>query len=356
MYFRNITDNEILQYKPVMMPNFSITLTEILNDRSGLFKIIEINNEILKIIPIFNTETIESTNPEDRIIDDKVILTKKPITAEDDVYVPETVYTFKSNPDKPVTEYCTGITGKIVGDRLTVEEFNSLVWMLRQNTIHTERLRISETVSGLYGDYEFDFTGLTVLDDGFLINNPSDSIRVRLTNKVFNYSEYSLELKLHQISSVNIMDDMGASDFIKEETLTIQLDNSGEWVEIGLTDFTGFILDYDVNISIRHDRPVVQYLDGLKLDVEPAVVGIGDTTDFTATLLNQYGLPYTSLSEGTVVHFFEEIKSNSIMLNAVPDIIQVGEYSDITAKVQDEDGSGVVGATVHFYQKEEEEE
>lgn len=71
MYFTNISYKELLEFHNQVKVNFKIKLTDVVN--SGLFKVESIG-ELLKIYPIFYTDRIESTNSNDKIMDNQCII------------------------------------------------------------------------------------------------------------------------------------------------------------------------------------------------------------------------------------------------------------------------------------------
>ena len=113
---------------------------------------------------------------------------------------------------------------KQIGDNLTINEFNGVISLLRDNTKLNENIQINtSTVKGNYGEYVFDFQEATVLDNGILITNETLSTigTVKLTKAVFPHSNYFLDLKIYSSEDVGISD-MEHSDYIITE-LTIPL-------------------------------------------------------------------------------------------------------------------------------------
>ena len=71
MYFTNIQQRELLQFHEVVKNNFNARLTDVKNN--PLFKVDNIGN-LMKIYPLFYTDRIESSNKNDRILDNKCII------------------------------------------------------------------------------------------------------------------------------------------------------------------------------------------------------------------------------------------------------------------------------------------
>lgn len=101
MYFTNISDNELTQYHQQVKNNFSITIHTILTNTLDLFKIEEITDTVLKIYPLFYCEKITSTNPNDKITDNKLIICEKNNN---------TRLTFITSPDEQISINDIGFT------------------------------------------------------------------------------------------------------------------------------------------------------------------------------------------------------------------------------------------------------
>lgn len=85
--YTNIGDNELVQYHKKVKVNRSFKLDDILDDNI-LFIVKEHATGIYKIVPLFNFETISSTNPQDKVIDNKCIIS---------IYDADTVISFITN-------------------------------------------------------------------------------------------------------------------------------------------------------------------------------------------------------------------------------------------------------------------
>lgn len=88
MYYLNIADNDVKQLHGQVYVDKTFTLGEIQN--SDYFKIEEITDTLLKIIPLFYCEEISTTNEDDVVIDDQCILAN---------YNEDTQFTFTSPPN-----------------------------------------------------------------------------------------------------------------------------------------------------------------------------------------------------------------------------------------------------------------
>ena len=176
MYYSNITNKELQAFHPITAHNFTVSLTDLLT--SPLFKV-ESMGDLYRIVPLFYTGKITSTNPEDKILDDKLIIANQGTD--------ETYYTFISDEEAEITDYTEYGDYYEIGDSLTTPQFNAIVSMLRQNITHNDNIRINPVVNGLYGDYEFDIQDCSFLDTGILLSNDTISAepKVRLSNNLF---------------------------------------------------------------------------------------------------------------------------------------------------------------------------
>lgn len=71
MYFSSIANHELVNFHGKVNVNYHVKISEVFNNK--LF-IVEEMGELLKVIPLFYTKTITSSNPNDHIIENKVIL------------------------------------------------------------------------------------------------------------------------------------------------------------------------------------------------------------------------------------------------------------------------------------------
>ena len=143
IYFSNITNSEIQYFHGLTAPNFTITLTQLLE--SDLFKVETIKTNLYKIYPLFYTESITTNNPNDIVIDDQVVLCQKQAEKE-------TFLTFISNPDGDVQDYQNYASYYDIGDSLTENEYNSIVSLLRHNIINTDEINMLRDTDGNYGN------------------------------------------------------------------------------------------------------------------------------------------------------------------------------------------------------------
>ena len=162
MYFTDITNPELQYFHGLNIKNISLSLTEILS--SDLF-IVEtiITDSIYRIYPLFYCKEITSSNNNDKILENKCIIANK--------NTEETYYDFVSDDDE--FSRLIKLTGyKQINDALNMQEFNALVYRLKQNYPFQEEIQIkNSTVHGKYADYLFNLESTTIVDNGILITN-----------------------------------------------------------------------------------------------------------------------------------------------------------------------------------------
>lgn len=155
MYFSNISDKELQYFKGLKIPNFSISLTEMLT--SKLFKIETIiAGNLYKIYPLFYTNKIISSNPDDNILDNKCLIVSK--------QTKETYFQFIKDEDKDVVIYHEDMSFHNLSDELSVDQYNSLVAMLRSQNSFVDNIEIRNShINGEYGEYIFDLKSTTIV-------------------------------------------------------------------------------------------------------------------------------------------------------------------------------------------------
>lgn len=342
MYFDNITNKDLQYFHDLKVPNFSIKLTDVLT--SDLFKKETIvSGSIYKIFPLFYCNEISSTNPNDRVLDNRCVIVKQETS--------ETYLTFISD-DGDVQDYQNYASYFDVGDSLTTNQYNQIVSLLRSNVIMNDKIKISELFTGTYGKYEFDITGATVIDTGIVITDETITAepKVRLTDNVLHYAKYTLQLKVLHYTGAKI-EDTDDTDYTVIDTLEIVL-TPNEWVDIPLDDFEeDYIICLNSNVKITFDTPVIQdWINTITITADPNIIQSGDTTDIYANCYDNGGVPVGS---GHTIYFFEKLEP-TITMSSSADIIQTSDNLELYATVKDEDGSLAQNVKVYFYKAEEE--
>lgn len=342
MYFDNITNQDLQYFHDLKVPNFSIKLTDVLT--SDLFKKETIvSGSIYKIFPLFYCNEISSTNPNDRVLDNRCVIVKQETN--------ETYLTFISD-DGDVQDYQNYASYFDVGDSLTTNQYNQIVSLLRSNVIMNDSIKISELFTGTYGKYEFDITGATVIDTGIVITDETITAepKVRLTDNVLHYAKYTLQLKVLHYTGAKI-EDTDDTDYTVIDTLEIEL-TPNTWVDIPVTGLEeDYIICLNSNVKITFDTPVIQdWINQITITADPNIIQSGDTTDIYANCYDNGGIP---VGAGHIVYFFEKLEP-TITMSASSDIIQTSDNLELYATVKDEDGSLAQNVKVYFYKAEEE--
>lgn len=349
MYYSTILNPELAYFHKLPVPNFTIKLSDVLHKTSGafdnkLFLIEEIITDTLyRVYPMFYTGTISSSNPSDNIIDDKVLICQK---LENETYI-----TFISDENEPIQDYQSYATYYEIGDSLTEAQFNSIVALLRHNTVFNDSFRLNENVAGGYANYEFSLDGVSFFDNGIVVTDETISAepKVRMTKPVFRWAKYTLVLTVLRITGANIGDD--DEDLTETETIEVIL-SKNEWVDIPMSDVEADdIILFDVNVRITFDVPEIHRIIGIEVNAEPSVIQSGESTDIYATILDTDGEAYDiNDASGKTVYFFEKL-TPTLTVSAEPNIIQSEDTLEIYCSVRDEDGSKAKGVTVYFYKE-----
>lgn len=347
MYFTDISNNELLYFRNLKVPNFTIKLSDILHQTSGsydnkLFKIEEIITDTLyRIFPMFYTGEITSSNPLDHIIDNKVIVCKKETS--------ETYISFISNPEEPIQDYVSYASYFSIEDSLTDAQFNSIVDLLRTNTVHKDSFKIKQgLVTGEWANYTFDIDGTTIVDNGILVTDETLTSlgTVLMTNPKFHYATYTLKLKVYHMTDINVMDT--SEDNIVVDTLSIVL-KEDELITIPFNTLDySYVVGFDATVEIKYDIPVIPDIPKyIYLSTDKPVIQTGEKSDITATVKDCGGV---LVGAGHDIYFYEEYEPYSIILSSDKSIIQTNDKADIKATLKDEDGSLIAEEDIYFYQ------
>lgn len=340
MYYSNIQNKELAYFHNRPVHNFTVKLSQMLE--SDLFQVEEIiTDKIYKIYPLFYTNSITSSNSNDRILDNKVIICQK--TDE------ETYLTFKSN-DGEVVDFSDYGTYYNIGDSLTMAQFNAYISLLRQNVKHNEEISIKDTVNGAYGTYLFDIEDTTLIDSGMIVSDETIQAepKIKLSDWSFTASKYLLKLQILHYTGANILDD-NTTDFKVVDTLEIELQR-GKWVNIPVESIEkDYIISLNAEIIIDHSTPIIQdYPTLIDLTADKTIIQTDEVLDLTATVTDDV----KSLT-GIPVYFYEAYEPTLLKLTGDKSIMQSGDVLDLKATLKDEDGSLIEGETVYFYQAED---
>ena len=135
MYFSNIGDSELLPFHNTVSTDFSISLTDLLV--SDLFKVEQITNSIYRVYPLFYANVINSSNPNDKILNNRCLILHK--------MEHETYLSFLNNEHENNIIFNENIVDSFnISDKLTTDEFNGIVYRLRKNKTFNEILDFNE--------------------------------------------------------------------------------------------------------------------------------------------------------------------------------------------------------------------
>lgn len=291
MYFTNIMNKELEPFHHQLMPNFTITLTDLLT--SDLFKVETIQTgSLYRIIPLFYTNTITSTNKEDKILENKAIIAHKKDK--------ETTYTFTTNTTDEVQDWIDYGTYYEVGDSLTDAQFNSIISILLRNTTFTDNITLNNgTVKGEYANYNFNIESTTIIDTGILITREtlSDIGTVTLKAPVFRNATYTLNLTVVHDTDINILE--VDDDNTVTETLEIELTpDTTVNIPFETLDYNYVILK-EASVVVNHDKPIIRGVqtNSIGVSVSEEVIQAPDKSlvTFTAYDLNSLPSPNQSL-------------------------------------------------------------
>ena len=297
MYFSNIANEEIQNFHRIVTVDFSMSLTDILT--SNLFKVeTVIPDNIYRVYPLFYCKEVISSNANDKILNTRCLILHKTDY--------ETYLSFISNHSKDniiLNENTVRI--KSIGDNLTTDEFNALVYCLRQRGNLTEYLNFEEesSIKGVYATYEINNVLEQLRNDkGIIINNKvkNNPLTVKLVNPFFLNAKYTLTFTVFSISGANVCED-GKRDFIIKDTFSVDLVEETD-VAIPLTNYTNdSVLDFDVSVDISFDVPeIVNSNFNLNLSVDNTNILAGEDINLTAILSGEDNIAnYT-------IQFFED--------------------------------------------------
>lgn len=299
MYFSNITNEELQHFHEIVGADFSMSLTDVL--KSNLFEVEQIiENKIYRIFPFFYCKKIISSNPNDRIMNTNCLILQK---NDRETYL--SFITDESKHNVVFNENFHDIKG--ITDILTMDEFNAIVYRLRQNgSLHGDlNFEEKSSIVGTYATYQFNnVEGQLRNDSGIIVNDKvkNNPITVKLTNPFFINARYTLTFTVFSITGANVCEE-NKRDFISKDTFSIDLIEDSD-VAISLSDYVNdSILDFDVSVSISFDVPEIVNSDfNLVLSVDKNNINIGDKITLTAKLSGKDNVGnYT-------VQFFEDSK------------------------------------------------
>ena len=304
MYFSHIGNNELKHFHNTLKANFNTTLSKILHKTEGIFDnklfYVEeiITDSLYRVYPLFYTSNVVSSNKDDKVSNPRCLILLKQTEKE-------TYLHFKSDDNINIVLDDSIVNAKSINDSLTVDEFNALVYILRQKEVLTGALNYKENtiIDGNYGTYIFNNIETQLRNNtGLIINNhlKNNPLTVKLTNPYFINAKYTLKFTVKSITGANICNDNN-DDYKTTDTINITLIPNIE-VPLDLTSFTNdSVLLYDVEVNVSFDVPeIVNGEFELGLTVDDNSIIIDDTITLTALLTG------TGVVENYNIDFYED--------------------------------------------------
>ena len=189
MYFSNIANEELKHFHNIVGVDFSMSLTDILT--SNLFKVETIIiDSIYRVYPLFYCKEVISSNTNDKILDTRCLILHK---SEHETYLS---FISNSSSDNVILNE-SFLDIKNIGDYLTTDEFNALVYRLRQQGNLKGNLNFEDdtSITGVYATYEFNnVDGQLRNDKGIIVNEKvkNNPLTVKLVNPFFLNANYTL--------------------------------------------------------------------------------------------------------------------------------------------------------------------
>lgn len=280
---------------------------------------------------------------------------------------------------------------KNIGDTLSDSELNAYAFLLANKKILTENFKLKNgTIIGDYGEYTFDISTASIVDNGILITEEtlSSNITVELSNPT-QYATYTLHFTVIRYNDTHLMDE--TDENIETFDLSVDLVKDTAIV-IPMTDLQEYdIILFDSSITVKHDLPEIKgaYVTSLALTTDKLIIQNGQSATVTVTALDLDTLPVanksiklykdgtlldtlttdsngqatktitaTSLAEISLVAKYQgTITSEELVINdtslfdlsltSSKDILQTSETATLTATLTGDD-TGLAGETITF--------
>ena len=320
MYFSNIANEEIQHFHRTFGADFTMSLSEIID--SDLF-IIEpvVLDKVYRVYPLFYCKKITSSNTDDIILDTQCLILNK-ITNH------ETYLTFKTDENKSnikINESLLSIKG--IGDALTTNEFNALIYLLRQNGQIQRNINFEQdTINGTYADYKLNNNNQVRNNLGFIINDDvkNNPLTVKLTNPFFLNAKYTLTFTVFSLTGANVCVEE-YEDYKTVDTFSVVLIENQN-VTIDLSSYTNdSVLDFDVDVTISFDVPEIINSDfELSLTANHNTIDIGGDVTLTATLENDDNV------EGYIVSFYDNNELLDTVLTDSEGLAVLEDYAPVS--------------------------
>ena len=288
MYYNDLKNAELRTYHHyTKIEGFNISLSSMQN--SKLFKVENIGNDLYKIYPLFYVDEIRCNMSNVKILDNKCVILHETETSSNQTYI-----SFINHEDIDSYNHRTYLAGNTtggslaskmpylnVGDTLTTANYNNLVQVIRDNITLNNPIKIRNgLIHGLYGDYQFNMTDVSLTDKGILITDEtlSNEVTVTLLNPVYQHSTYTLILTVATISDVHL-DNSSTDNYYDTTPLEVTL-NPNTTVTIPIENLEeNRVILYDAIVQVKHDKSYMQQIEGItSIDVNTTGYIVDGTT------------------------------------------------------------------------------
>ena len=296
MYFSNIGNAELTHFHKTLGADFSMSLTEILS--SDLFNVEPIiDGSLYRVYPLFYCKEVISSNSNDRNMDNRCLILEKTNH--------ETYLSFRTNGASDNILINTSILDiKDIKDSLNVNDFNALVYRLRQKGVINGSINFEDnpTSVGVYGTYEISDDDQLRNDTGFIINDKikNNPLTVTLVNPFFLNAKYTLTFTVRSLTGANVCIEE-YEDYTSTDTFSIELIEDTP-VQLDVTGYANdSVIDFNVEVSVSFDvAEIVNSNFEVSLTSNHESIYIDESIDLTATLSGEDNV------SGYTVQFFED--------------------------------------------------
>lgn len=174
--YTDISDNELVQFHRKINVNKTFKLTEILDDNPLFIVKQQQSTSVYKIVPLFNCETIISTNPTDKIVDNRMLI----CTYNEDTII--SFQTYRAFQDFSILTHQETKWGKLIHYGVVYEKTQTTP--IKDADVKIETIQAEEVTNT---------TIMTTNDNGefvhFITDNNLDHIRTTVTYENITHTD-----------------------------------------------------------------------------------------------------------------------------------------------------------------------
>jgi len=206
------------------------------------------------------------------------------------------------------------INYKNIGDEMSDSDLNAYACFLANNKVLTDSFEIKNgAITGSYGNYEFDLSNASIVDNGILITDEtlSNNITVKLSNPT-QYATYTLHFSVVRYGDVSILDE--PTDNIETLDLTVDL-VADTIVNIPLESLQEYdVILFNSDVTIAHNKPEIvgAYVTDLDITANPNIIQANETSILEITATDLEHLPVQNKS-------IQLLKNNTLLDTLVTD-------------------------------------